>query len=59
MRGTEASLKLADNEKLFMAYPEGQFWGNLWDEKPSIQDPTTGFYYENTRAFSCLSLIHI
>ncbi len=53
MRGTEASLKLADNEKLFMAYPEGQFWGNLWDEKPSIQDPTTGFYYENTRAFSC------
>ena len=53
MRGMNDSLKLGDNEKLFMAYPEGQFWGNIWDASPSIQNPVTGAYYANPRAFAC------
>ncbi len=53
MRGMDDSLKLGDNEKLFMAYPEGQFWGNIWDEKKYILNPVTGAYYANPRAFAC------
>ena len=53
IRGFETSLALIDNEKLFMAYPEAQYWGNIWNENPTFQDPSTGYYYRNTRAYAC------
>ena len=53
IRGSESSLRLVDNEKLFMAYPEGQLWGNLFDNAMSFQDPASGFYYKNTKAYAC------
>ena len=53
IRGYENSLALVENEKLFMSYPEAQYWGNIWNTNPTIQDPVTGYYYKNTRAFAC------
>ena len=55
LRGVNSSLALGDNEKLFMAYPEGQFFGNIWDASDKIFDPTTSRYYKTCaliRAFS-------
>ena len=54
LRGVNSSLALGDNEKLFMAYPEGQFFGNIWDASDKIFDPTTSRYYKNLRAYSCI-----
>ena len=53
LRGFENSLALSDNEKLFMSYPEAQYWGNIWNTNPTFQDPSSGFFYKNTRAFAC------
>lgn len=53
IRGFESSLALSDNERLFMAYPEGQIIGNDWGITPSFQDPVTGFYYKNDKPTAC------
>ena len=53
IRGYENTLKLADNEKLFMAYPEGQYWGSLYDPAQSFKDVSTGLWYANSRANAC------
>ena len=51
LRGSDSSLALGDNEKLFMAWPEAQYWGNAWETADSISD--------GTHFFKNLSLIHI
>ena len=55
IRGFESSLALSDNERPFMAYPEGQIIGNDWGITPSFQDPVTGFYYKMTNRLPVIS----
>ena len=51
LRGSDSSLALGDNEKLFMAWPEAQYWGNAWETADSISDGT--HFFKNSRAFTC------
>lgn len=53
IRGYESSLSLSDNERLFMAYPEGQIIGNDWGITPSFQDPVSGLFYKNDKPVAC------